>query len=118
MGWTVWQGAGRADYRDVAKRRRQRPEHDLMQQARRAAALKGFKAWHLAQARASQQSAGLPDDIYTGGRRLIAAEYKAGRNKQTPDQLAFQAAWEASGGAYVVVRTVADWLAWLDEEVA
>jgi hypothetical protein len=85
-----------------------------MQQCRRAAALHGYRAWHLAQARASQQSAGLPDDLFTGGSRPLAVEYKADRNRQTPDQRAFQQAWEASGGLYVVIRTVDALIAYLE----
>lgn len=111
-----WPQAGRADGRDVARARRQRPEHDLMQYCRQDAAQLGFRAWHLAQARPTQQSAGWCDDVYTGGPRLVAVEYKVGRNQQTPAQRAFQAAWEASGGAYFVIRSRADLIERLSAE--
>src|SRR5262245_52077319 len=107
---TVWPESetGRADHRRGA------PEKRLQANCRTAAALKGFRAWHLSQARASAQSAGLPDDILTGGPAILAVEYKAGRNRQTPAQRAFQAAWEAAGGRYVLVYTLADLLEALD----
>ena len=107
---TVWpeQFTGRADFRRAA------PEKRLQAHCRAAAALKGYRPWHLSQARASAQSAGLPDDILTGGPRPLAVEYKAGRNRQTPAQHAFQLAWEASGGVYVLVWTLADFLEALD----
>jgi hypothetical protein len=90
---------------------RQAPEKRLQSACRQVAALYRLRAWHLSQARASQQTPGLPDDLYTGWRFPIAVEYKAGRNKQTADQLAFQAAWEASGGTYWVIRTVDEFMA-------
>jgi hypothetical protein len=103
MGWTVWRNAGRADGRDLARLRR-RPEYDLQQACRQRARLLGLRPWHLSQPRATKQSAGLPDDLYTGGPQLLAVEYKVGRNQQTPAQRAFEQAWTASGGLYVVVR--------------
>ena len=109
---TIWPEslAGRADFR----RYRDGPEKRLQAYCRRAAVLQGYRPWHLAQARASAQSAGLPDDLITGAAVLLAVEYKAGRNRQTPAQRAFQAAWEASGGVYVLVWTLADFLEALD----
>jgi hypothetical protein len=114
---TIWRDAGRADGRDLA-RLRQRPEHDLQQACRQRAALHGLRAWHLAQPRATKQSAGLPDDLYTGGPRPLAVEYKAGRNRQTPEQYAFQLAWLASGGLYVVVRDADAFEQWLMQWLA
>lgn len=105
----VWNVAetGRADFRT---RRRDSPEKRLQAACRQAAALKGYTAWHLSQARATQQSAGWCDDVLTGGPRLIAVEYKVRPNKQTDAQEAFQAAWEASGGVYMVVYDASEFL--------
>jgi hypothetical protein len=101
----AWPDVGRADHRT---RLRDAPEKRLQQHCRAAAAALGFRPWHLSQARASQQSAGLPDDLLTGGPRLLAVEYKVRPNRQSPDQRAFQAAWAASGGGYLLVYSVAD----------
>jgi len=97
---------------------RQAPEKRLQAACRLLAALHGLRAWHLSQARATQQSAGLPDDLYTGGPRPLAVEYKAGRHAQTAAQAAFQAAWEASGGAYLVIRSVGAFVDALAAETA
>lgn len=108
---TRWPGVGRADGRT---RRRDAPEKRLQAVCRQVAAWKGYRAWHLSQARATQQSAGWCDDVYTGGSRLIAAEYKVHPNTQTEAQRAFEAAWVASGGIYVLVYAPDDLLAVLD----
>lgn len=49
---------------------------------------------------------GTPDllGVYRG--LPIAAEAKARKGKQTKDQMNFQAAWEASGGVYILFRSV------------
>jgi hypothetical protein len=106
-------GYGAADAAAGAARMsgRQAPEKRLQAACRQVAALYRLRAWHVSQARATQQSAGLPDDFYTGGRFPIACEYKAGRNKQTAEQAAFQVAWEASGGTYWVIRSVDEFIA-------
>ena len=97
---------------------RQAPEKRLQAACRQVAALHRLTAWHLSQARASAQSPGLPDDIYLGGGRPIACEYKAGRNKQTAAQEDFQRAWLASGGEYWIIRSVDEFLAALGGEEA
>jgi hypothetical protein len=40
--------------------------------------------------------------------RAIAIEVKAGRDRQRPEQAAFQRAWERAGGLYVIAHTVDD----------
>ena len=39
---------------------------------------------------------------------LLAAEYKAGKDKQRDSQIKFQQRWEADGGCYLIVRDVND----------
>jgi hypothetical protein len=108
---TFWAGAGRADYR---VRQRDSPEKRLQAACRQVAALKGFTVWHLSQARATQQSAGWCDDVLTGGPRLIGVEYKIRPNRQTVPQQAFQVAWEGSGGVYLLVYDLGEFLEALD----
>ena len=97
---------------------RQAPEKRLQTACRQVAALHRLQAWHLSQARASAQTPGLPDDLYTGWACPLAVEYKAGRNRQTAAQEDFQAAWVASGGAYWIIRSVDEFLAALGGEEA
>jgi len=105
----IWHTAGRADGRDLAAaRRREGPEKRVQAACRQLLALKGLRPWHLSQARASQQTAGLPDDLVTGWRRPLVLEYKAGRNAQTDEQRDFQQEWEASGGVYWVIRSAVE----------
>lgn len=40
--------------------------------------------------------------------RAVVIEVKAGRDRQRPEQVAFQRAWERAGGLYVIARTVED----------
>lgn len=49
---------------------------------------------------------GTPDllGVYRGF--AVAAEAKAGKGRQTKDQVSFQAAWEAAGGEYILFRSV------------
>ena len=52
---------------------------------------------------------GVADFILLADGVAIAAEVKDGdRGRQDVDQKGFQAAWEANGGVYVVIRTPAD----------
>jgi hypothetical protein len=107
----AWSGAGRPD----GRRRRRSPEQDLVQApCRRAAVALGYHVYHLSQPRATMQTEGLADDLYLGHGRLLAVEYKYGRNRQTATQQAFQAAWEANGGRYLCVRSVGELLEALD----
>jgi len=40
--------------------------------------------------------------------RAVAIEVKAGRDRQRPEQVAFQRAWERAGGLYVIARSIDD----------
>lgn len=51
---------------------------------------------------------GWPDLLAVRGNRMIAAELKVGRNKATPEQLAWLAALKAAG-AECFIWTPADW---------
>ncbi len=111
--WWEESETGRADYR---RRKRDDPEKRLQGWCRQVAAFYGFRAWHLSQARATQQTPGLPDDFYTGGRRPLAVEYKVQPNKQTKAQEAFQAEWEESGGGYLLIYSVEELRSALEQE--
>lgn len=110
MTWFDVAETGRAD----GRRPRDTPERRLQQQCRRVARLKGFVPWHLSQARATQQTSGLPDDFLTGGPRPIAVEFKVRPRRQTAEQRIFQECWEASGGVYWLIYDVEAFLAALE----
>lgn len=40
--------------------------------------------------------------------RGVAIEVKAGRDRQRPEQIAFQRAWERAGGLYIIARSIDD----------
>ena len=40
--------------------------------------------------------------------RALAIEVKDAKGKQRPEQIAFQKAWEARGGIYIIARSVDD----------
>lgn len=46
--------------------------------------------------------------MFLGRAIPLAVEVKLEGTYQTPEQKAFQAAWEASGGLYVIVRSLDD----------
>jgi hypothetical protein len=59
---------------------------------------------------------GAPDIVCVIRGRYVGIELKAGKGKQTEDQLAFQVNLEKAGGAYLVVRDAAELATWLTVE--
>ncbi len=49
---------------------------------------------------------------------VLGLEYKAGADRQSEAQVAFQVRWERAGGVYVVVRSVEDMTDALDQMLA
>lgn len=72
----------------------------------------GFHVWRLSQPRASMQSPGIPDRLVTGHGLNVWVEVKRYRGRQSNAQRAFQAAVEANGGTYLLVRSEADVVRW------
>lgn len=64
----------------------------------------GFTRWNLQQSRATKQTPGWPDVLYTHQQRGLAVFYeaKAPKGKQSPAQREFQSHVTAAGMAYVV----------------
>lgn len=60
-------------------------------------------------------TAGAPDFVAVKGQMYILCEVKAGRDVQSPAQLAFQADVERVFGNYLILRSVADVTAALKE---
>src|ERR1041385_104771 len=73
----------------------------------------GFTCWHLSQNRASRQTPGWPDMLFTHPGKGLAVYYEAKRQggKQSPAQQEFQRHIEAAGGQYVTgtAQVLADW---------
>ena len=51
---------------------------------------------------------GTPDLLGVWNGRALAIEVKNAKGKQRPEQIAFQKAWEARGGLYILARSVDD----------
>ena len=62
-----------------------------------------FTAWHLSQARATRQTPGWPDMLFTSRARRLAVYYEAKSSigKQSPAQKPSQGEIEGTGGTYV-----------------
>jgi hypothetical protein len=73
----------------------------------------GFTCWHLSQNRASRQTPGWPDMLFTCPAKRLSVYYeaKSAKGKQSDAQKAFQADIVACGHEYVVgtVEAMADW---------
>ena len=61
-------------------------------------------------------TAGSPDLVAFKGQRYVLVEIKAGKDRLSPSQLAFQAEVERVFGNYLVVRSVDDVLTWIKGE--
>lgn len=70
-------------------------EKEFMAQVVALAGLCGWKVYHTYDSRRSV--AGYPDLTLIRGRVLVVAELKVGRNKLTPEQAAWVAAFEGAG---------------------
>lgn len=53
--------------------------------------------------------------IFNG--RFVAVEIKTPTGRQSPDQKRFQSLVESKGGEYVILRSVAEALAWVESHV-
>ena len=70
-----------------------------------------FRPLHGDQSRVIQSAPnGTPDLLGVLGPdgRALAIEVKAATGRQRPEQVAFQRAWEARGGIYILARSVDD----------
>jgi hypothetical protein len=70
---------------------------------RRMMTLLGFQTWHLSQARATNQTPGWPDMLFTHRERGLAVWWEAKRpgGKQSPAQREFELSVTACGQHYV-----------------
>lgn len=87
----------------IVNPRRAAPEKAEERKARKLMTLLGFAHWHLAQSRATRQTPGWPDALYTHPEKRIAVWYeaKAPKGKQSPAQREFQRHMSMCGYAYV-----------------
>ena len=97
----------------LANPRRSAPEKAQERAAHRLMEALGFTAWRLSQARATNQTPGLCDIIFTHPERglLVAYEAKSPNGRQSPAQREFQRHVVAAGIPYVVgtVDALVEW---------
>lgn len=68
-----------------------------------------FRPLHGPQDRVIQSASnGTPDLLGVWNGRALAIEVKNAKGRQRPEQVAFQKAWEARGGLYILARSVED----------
>lgn len=91
-----------------------RSEKDEERDGDRVMVLYGFAPWRLSQPRATKQTPGLPDRLYTDETRGVAVWWEAKREggRQRPAQRAFQRAVEACGDVYLLgpATVLIDWI--------
>lgn len=105
---TFWPTAGKAAPWRV-------PEKAVQRDIVRALKLFGWRVFNLSQARASHQTAGLPDlIIFKPGRGVVMLEVKTAQGKLQPAQVEFQAVCVAAGVRHLVARSAAQVLAELE----
>jgi hypothetical protein len=76
-----------------------------------------FRPLHGPQDRVIQSApAGTPDLLGVWNGKALAIEVKDAKGRQRPEQVAFQKAWEARGGIYILARSVDDVLRRIDSE--
>lgn len=78
----------------------------------------GFLVWNLSQPRATMQSEGLPDQLVIGRGLVLLVEYKSATGEQRDDQKRLQAAVEANGGRYLLIRHESEVIAWHEQLAA
>jgi hypothetical protein len=59
---------------------------------------------------------GTPDLLGVWSGKALAIEVKDAKGKQRTEQVAFQRAWEARGGVYILARSVDDVLSRIDSQ--
>lgn len=68
-----------------------------------------FRPLHGDQDRAIQSAPpGTPDLLGVWDGKALAIEVKNAKGRQRPEQVAFQKAWQARGGVYILARSVED----------
>lgn len=92
-----------------------RSEKEIQSASTNAWRALGFDVWNLSQPRASMQTEGLPDQIVTGRGLVLFVEYKTATGTQRDDQRRFQAAAEANGGRYLLIRHESEVVAWHEQ---
>jgi hypothetical protein len=108
MAWTVWRNAGRGDNRPVRRPPLGTPEKTIQTQCRHYLRLKGYGVWDTSQPFRAAITPGLPDLIVFTAATVVFVEVKSAAGRLTPAQRTFQAACQAVGLPYLVVRSVGD----------
>jgi hypothetical protein len=91
-----------------------RSEHEIQTAIKKLLKKLGFAVWSTSQGRASAVTPGVPDLFVAGMGRNAWVEVKAGYNKQSPEQIAFQREIEANGGIYILAYSEQDLLDWIN----
>lgn len=86
-----------------------RPEEEIRREIVTWARLSGAEVWDLEQNRPTRQTPGMSDLVICWpGRGVFFVEVKAEDGKQSAAQIDFQKAVLASGGRYVLARSIED----------
>lgn len=74
----------------------------------------GFAVYNLSQARRSKQTPGLSDSIVCGRGVVAFVEWKRSDGTQSDAQKGFESDVVSNGGQYVVFRSAADVVRWVE----